>query len=210
MNNLSDSQQGFDSNVLYLGDLCIREHNWNGSGKSLRYKSGDECVACRGVKKPGSRRMYKSAQDKFWEKVDRGSSGDCWLWRGRTDNKGYGQLDYEGRTHRSHRFSYMLHFGEIPDGLHVLHHCDCPPCVNPAHLFLGTNMDNVADKVLKKRQHIPTGSKNGRTKLIESEVREIRSLYSSGMTCKELTQQFCIPFSTCWKIVTRRSWKHID
>jgi hypothetical protein len=87
--------------------------------------------------------------DRFWEKVDK--SGDCWLWTGHRGCKGYGAAWAEGRHQAAHRVSWELAFGAIPDGLHVLHHCDNPPCVNPDHLWLGTNSDNQRDCVAKGR-----------------------------------------------------------
>lgn len=75
----------------------------------------------------------------------------CWLWnRGRTSSR-YGSTTYEGARWLAHRLSYMYHVGRIPDGLHVLHRCDNPPCINPDHLFLGTHTDNMRDSNAKER-----------------------------------------------------------
>lgn len=92
-------------------------------------------------------------QDRFWLHVDK--SGDCWLWTGATDHNGYGKVDYRTplrRTLGAHRISWMLRYGDIPNGLKVLHKCDNPKCVNPDHLFLGTHQDNMDDMVAKGRQ----------------------------------------------------------
>lgn len=75
----------------------------------------------------------------------------CWIWLGSTNAKGYAHLKYETRQQRANRFSWSAYNGEIPPGLHVLHSCDNRLCVNPEHLFLGTNQDNVDDKMRKGR-----------------------------------------------------------
>lgn len=92
---------------------------------------------------------------RFWAKVDR--SGECWEWIGKPTTHGYGRLERAPQGQRrgapvyAHRASWELHYGPIPEGLNVLHHCDNPPCVRPTHLFLGTHLDNMADMFAKGR-----------------------------------------------------------
>lgn len=89
--------------------------------------------------------------ERFWLKVDK--SGECWLWTSYINPCGYGQFQETSyRSERSHRVAWRIVNGPIPDGMFVLHRCDVRRCVNPAHLFLGTNDDNMADKVAKGRQ----------------------------------------------------------
>ena len=117
----------------------------------------------------------KTLEQRFWEKVE--YTETCWLWRASKRNKGYGQfgLCRDGYWMISaHRMSYMLCVGEIPKGLHVLHTCDNPSCVNPSHLFLGTNADNVADKVAKGRQARSRGENHPMARLTIDEVKAIR------------------------------------
>ena len=119
----------------------------------LRRRSARFCSkACMGR---GTRR---SPEERFWEKVDRSGGPDsCWLWLAHTNPKGYGRFAVGGRDggqEGAHRASWRLHHGEIPPGMRVLHNCpagDNPTCVNPAHLWLGTDKDNMDDMVAKGR-----------------------------------------------------------
>ena len=92
--------------------------------------------------------MKGTLADRLWNRVRKGSS--CWTWTGATQH-GYGYIGENGKILRTHRVSWTLHHGPIPDGLCVLHHCDNPPCVRPSHLFLGTHTDNMKDMVSKGR-----------------------------------------------------------
>jgi hypothetical protein len=96
-------------------------------------------------------------KERFWAKVKK--TNGCWIWIAARNVHKYGQFNVEGKMLKAHRVSWVLHFGLIPGTLHVLHKCDNPPCVNPAHLFLGTPADNMRDCVTKGR--IATGDRSG-------------------------------------------------
>jgi len=92
-----------------------------------------------------------TAEERFWKYVDIDVTTGCFNWIGGKTRGNYGEFNYNKKPQRVHRVSYIIHYGDIPDGLHVLHTCDNPSCVNPLHLFLGTNQDNMTDKCNKGR-----------------------------------------------------------
>jgi len=152
----------------------------------------------------------------FWKKVDIKSEDECWEWTGCKNNDDYGQININKKTYRSHRISWILHYDDIPKDnsiygtMLVLHKCDNPGCVNPNHLFLGTNKDNMEDMVTKNRNKIPdnSGEKHGRHKLTEREVLEIRFKYSSCLYLqKDLAEEYGIKQISL--IVNNKIWKHI-
>jgi DNA-binding transcriptional regulator YiaG len=130
----------------------------------------------------------------------------CWNWTLQKDRKGYGRIGVGGSPQGAHRLSYELHCGAIPEGEHVLHRCDNPACINPEHLFTGTNAENMADRNAKGRQQ--RGSKHGKAKLVESDVLAIRA--ATGMPRNALAKQYGISVSTIKAIRAGRHWAHID
>lgn len=120
-------------------------------------------------------------ENRFWKKVIKSPDGGCWTWHGTGDRDGYGHIGVGGKTRLAHRVSWQLHYGNIPDGLFVLHHCDNPSCINPTHLFLGTAKDNMRDMVNKDRSAKKSRAyKSRNTKLSQSDVQDIRLLYDTG------------------------------
>jgi hypothetical protein len=144
---------------------------------------------------------------KFWNKASIPSRDDCWNWQRATQTKGYGSVGIGGgKTALAHRVAYEITYGAIPEGMCVLHSCDNRLCVNPKHLFLGTNEDNVRDMVKKGRQ--ARGEKNGRSKLTVRQVIKIRELYKTGdYSYQELTELFPVCSVSIRSIVKEEYWK---
>jgi hypothetical protein len=156
--------------------------------------------------------LKTSIEARFWAKVDKRTAGGCWEWNGSRKARGYGQINAGGRGGamlKAHRVSWAIHFGSIPDGLHVLHRCDNPPCVNPDHLFLGTNKDNASDCKSKGRKASLAGEQNGRAKLNCGAVLAIRALASEGVSRDEIKDRFAISRTTVREIIERKKWSHV-
>jgi hypothetical protein len=106
--------------------------------------------------------------------------GDCLIWQGQKDKRGYGFLRLEGRLQRAHRIAYELRHGPIAGSMVVLHSCDRPSCVNPDHLSIGTQLENVRDMLNKGRANKATGARNAKTKLTDERVAEARAKHIPG------------------------------
>lgn len=149
---------------------------------------------------------------RFWAKVDKRGPNECWGWTDSKRGLGYGQIQIAGKKVGAHRLSYELHYGAIPAGMVICHRCDNPGCVNPAHLFLGTHADNVADKMSKGRGRWSSqpGAKHGMHVLSESDVAEIRSLFNGRRgQLAELAQRFGVSRMQISRIVRGEQWKHL-
>lgn len=177
-----------------------------------------------------------NATERFWLCVQKAAG--CWLWTGYKDRDGYGRFKVNSKTVGAHQFSYQLHRGAIPNGLHICHHCDNPSCVNSDHLFLGTNQDNIADRTRKGRTasgehnghytkpentkrgttHYNYGNTNapqkgvgnGRAKLTEDDVRNIRRLANRNLSKRAIAAQFGVTDVLIGKIIRRELWPHVQ
>lgn len=164
-------------------------------------------------------REQKPLADRFWPKVDKtpglGPDGDCWEWRAYVHPTGYGQVgmsSQRGDTMHTHRASWILAHGDIPEGLLVLHKCDNRLCVNPDHLWLGTHKDNTQDMLTKGRRRPAEACARGEavtiSKLTEDLVRQMRA--EVGMTCKQLSEKYGVSPATCNRVILRQTWAHVE
>jgi len=157
---------------------------------------------------------------RFWRKVQKGGPDECWTWLGNKSYHGYGRFtphpkrrDANGvkpTPKMAHRLAWQYTNGPIPDGLECCHRCDNRGCCNPAHLFLGTHLDNMRDCMGKGRLNTQRGSNAGPAKLNERQVVEIRSMYRPGVvSLNRLAKVFGVSQRAILFIVQRKSWKHL-
>lgn len=149
-------------------------------------------------------------EDRFWDKVEIGYPWECWEWQAYT-HLGYGRVRYRGESTNAHRVAWELTQGPIPGELHVLHRCDNRPCVNPTHLFLGTNYDNIRDRMQKDRPKPGVwGEKHPDAKLNRDDVVEIRRLVAKErMPIRDVADRFGVVPSTVRR-VCRDGWTHVE
>ena len=167
----------------------------------------------------------KPVEARFWAKVDTSGGFDaCWPWQGATSG-GYGSFDHNG----AHRFALEIKLGRpIAPGLFACHTCDNPPCCNPLHLFEGTHQDNVDDRQAKGRGVIPVrratgddhparripglrqGTRNGRHRITEDDVRAIRALLAAGTRWIDIAAEFGISKPAVSHIAAGRTWSHVS
>ena len=146
----------------------------------------------------------------FWDNVDRRGDEECWPWTRSRNGKGYGLLQFleMPTTQKAHRIAWLLTYGDLPAGKHVMHHCDNPPCCNPKHLFIGTNHDNVLDRMHKGR--MPLGEKASSSKLTEAMVLAIREEYIAHQTsCEKLAAKYPVNACAIFCVLTYRTWPHV-
>lgn len=144
---------------------------------------------------------------RFFKRVQKTDS--CWVWIGKKHSDGYGEMTINFKVKKTHRYSWEIHRGEIPKGMLVCHKCDNPPCVNPEHLFLGTNADNSLDRKIKGRAYRHLGEANGRAKLNKKQVAQIRALRSRGIKRKIVAEKFNVAMVTIDKIHYGETWRDL-
>lgn len=133
----------------------------------------------------------------------------CTIWTGAIATGGYGQIRFGKETWAIHRVVYFLNYGPFDRQLCVCHRCDNPSCINPSHLFLGTDADNNADMLNKGRGVVLRGEEHSRVLLKDSDIIEIFRLRSTGLKQSELAARFNVNVATIAGVLSRINWKHI-
>lgn len=180
-------------------------------------------------------KLTAADETRFWAKVNKDGptqphmESPCWIWMAYKNNYGYGQFGVGDKILSAHRIVWTLAHCPIPNdnnshGICVLHRCDVTSCVNPDHLFLGTQIDNIRDRDSKGRGNHTRGEKhhmrihpekargeaNGRAKLTIEQIIDIRTIYAAGGTTqRHLATQFDISEPTINQIIRRKKWAHV-
>lgn len=144
----------------------------------------------------------------FFDRVELPTNPEeCWIWCGGTTHR-YGTLRAGGESWRAHRFSWHIFRGAIPPGMSVCHKCDTPRCVNPWHMFLGTQVDNIHDMVAKGRQRGAVGEGNGRAILSWDKVQEIRNRHKAeNIKQHRLAEMYGMSRQSISNIIGWKSWR---
>lgn len=162
-------------------------------------------------------KIKQKDKERFWKNVDVRNNNECWNWNALRNPEGYGRFGLQYKNWRAHRLSWMLaNNKEIPEGMCILHKCDNPSCVNPAHLWLGTDNDNVQDAYNKGRKN-DRGENSARSKLTREQVviikkakAEAKFKYGDKVKfCKYWGMKFNVSWHTIEHILYDQRWSHI-
>lgn len=174
------------------------------AGRHLSSGASKSCGCYRSEK---IRKLRESEAAPFETRVVRVPSG-CLEWTGSRDRRGYGTLRSKGIDRKAHRVAFEAAHGPIPEGMHVCHTCDNPPCCEPSHLFLGTPQQNSSDMATKGRS--AKGASNANAKLSGSIVQRIRRLAQDGMPQQKIADILGIHQTTVSRVVLRQTWEHVE
>jgi len=152
----------------------------------------------------------RSTARRFWDKVDRSNDDECWEWQYHRNEDGYGQFGYDGRVELAHSVVLMLH-GETLGEEYVLHHCDNPACVNPEHLYVGDQEDNMQDREERSGYEHPLGEEHPRSSLSDDDVAVIKwKLENTDMIQKEIANEYGVSREAIGEISRGATWTHVE
>ena len=185
--------------------MVIRTCRWCGQEFSVpgrRLKAWKSCPACR--------TQTATTEQRFWRRVIKSPDNDCWDWAGSKSAQGYGWFWNGSGMTRASRVSWQIHYGDIPTGMCICHHCDNPVCANPHHLYLGTYSDNVADAYRRGRNKPRPGTSNSNAKLTEGLVRTLREAKKAGVRGRALLA-LCpeVNKGAVYQAINRKTWAHV-
>lgn len=180
-------------------EMCGTEFHWRNRHNRTEWERARFCS-----RKCVGRHQRGDVTKRFLSLISPEPNSGCWLWMGQHD---YGFGHGRFLRHMAHRFAHRLFIGPIPDGLFVCHSCDVPACVNPDHLFLGTQADNVNDCVAKDRH--PAGIRNPAAKINPAVVSEIRGLAGSVRQV-DIAQRYGISQAQVSSIIRGASWRSVQ
>lgn len=206
---------------------CLGCGNPKALGEFYGNGRGGLMSQCRACFREKQRKSYqakpkpakKTLEQRFWEKVDKSGPvpghvpeiGNCWVWTAGTTAYGYGQMSYMLKPWYAHRLSWLIANGD-PGALCILHRCDNPACVRPEHLFVGSKLDNMQDKMAKGRGYIPDhkGEECYQAKLTDVTALEALRLYAEGSTLTELGERYGVTIQAIYALVRRKTWRHLQ
>lgn len=160
------------------------------------------------MRKPRPIKLTEADIARFWSKVDRCGPDECWEWQAVRSYQGYGWFRLNGFTYRAHRVAFAVTNGDTK--LQVCHTCNNPPCCNPAHLYAGTQGDNIQQCFAEGRASDRKGEKNGCAKLTESDVCEIRALRDDGWLLRKIAEKYGVTKQQVSYICSGKCWKHLE
>lgn len=189
--------------VIEDGKVCLKKSKNHGMCQNHYYRwkmYGDPLY------QETPKRKFKMSDDEFkvwfFGSAKKTPSG-CWLWTKGTGQMGYGKVSFLGETEYTHRVAWILTHEDIPDSQQVNHHCDTPRCINPEHLYLGTQAENSADMV---RRHRNAGKGKGVRKLSNEDVLDIKNRLSAGEHPKSIAEDYPVHVASIHNIKKRKTW----